>query len=629
MMETSMLNRRVSRRDCLMGAGIGAMGALALGLTAGCSPTSEPLTETGCFETSRSWDDEYDVVIVGGGGAGMSAAIEAADAGARVLIVEKAPKAEAGGNSRVSGEWFFDITDPDRALEVLEAGNGDYENRGGIETIVARTVELTDWLVSLGGNAGDIVTYDFDEWEEFPLEGLRLASLTEQPGAVWSLLKQAVKDRANAITIWYDAPCTQLIADPDTGIVHGCVARVGEDDLSVRARNGVVLACGGFENSPVEHQNYFNMTRVYPIGSPYNTGDGLVLSSQVGARLWHMANYAGCDIGFVNPDTGIAAGEMMDFSHAIVVGSDGHRFRNEANPGVRHGKVYTHGAFDYLPMPETMFCILDEEGRKAAPLYTTWSDGNEDELAAGWLKAADSIEELAAQLGLDGAALTETIERYNRSCAAGVDEEQGRTADTLFPVATAPFYGFPVDHVLWNTLGGPERNAQCEIIGWSNEPIPHLYGAGEFGSFFGRIDSSGYCFTECLATGREAGVRAAEAKDDVWSGSVMEGRQPTYAPSVEEDEIDVETLAAAGELVGSAEGKGGPVVVRIDVAGDRLSGVEVVSAQETEGIGTKAIEQMPERLMGLSKDEIDAVDAVAGATVTSEAIKQAVKEAWK
>ena len=213
------------------------------------------------------------------------------------------------------------------------------------------------------------------------------------------------------------------------------------------------------------------------------------------SRFWHMANYAGCDIGFVNPDTGIAAGEMMDFSHAIVVGSDGHCFRNEANPGVRHGKVYTHGAFDYLPMPETMFCILDEEGRKAAPLYPTWSDGNEDELAAGWLTAADAIEELAAQLGLDGAVLAETIERYNRSCAAGVDEEQGRAADTLFPVATAPFYGFPVDDVLWNTLGGPERNAQCEI--------------------------------------------------------------------------------------------------------------------------------------GLSKDEIDAVDAVSGATVTSEAIKQAVKEAWK
>lgn len=63
------------------------------------------------------------------------------------------------------------------------------------------------------------------------------------PGAVWSLIKQAVKDRANAITIWYDVPCTQLIADPDAGIVHGHVARVGEDDLSIRARNGVVLAC--------------------------------------------------------------------------------------------------------------------------------------------------------------------------------------------------------------------------------------------------------------------------------------------------------------------------------------------------------------------------------------------------
>lgn len=525
----------ISRRSFVGAAGASAA-AIGGSLLAGTAPLASATEGTdGSFELSRDWDDEYDVVIVGFGGAGASAAIEAADAGAKVLLMDKDSENFAGGNSRVSGAWFFSISDKDKAIAAITKGNGGYEDNGGIEMIVNRAADLPDWFESLGASKDDIITYDYDEWEQFPIDGYQCASLTEEEDAVWQLLKSAVQQRSDAITVWYDARCTQIIVDPDTGIAHGCVVEVDGQTLSVRAKNGVILACGGFENSPVDHQNYLAMTRVYPIGSPDNTGDGIALATSAGARLWHMSNYAGCDIGFVNPDTEIAAGQFMDFTYAIVVGDDAKRFRNETNSGIHHGKAYVHGAFTGLPMPENMFCILDDDGRKAAPLYPAWSDENQDEIDDGWIIQADSIEELADDLGLDAEALAETIEEYNGYCASGEDADFGRSADTLFPIETAPFCALKVNHVMWNTFGGAERNAQCQVIGWDGEPIPHLYSAGEFGSFYGRIDSSGYAFTECLTSGQEAGTNAAAAKDDVYAGSVMEGKSPTYvAPATEE-----------------------------------------------------------------------------------------------
>jgi succinate dehydrogenase/fumarate reductase flavoprotein subunit len=165
------------------------------------------------------------------------------------------------------------------------------------------------------------------------------------------------------------------------------------------------------------------------------------------------------------------------------------------------------------------FLICDEDGRRMYPLGKAtsndrgiryeWSDDNEKEVELGMLKRADTLEGLAIALGLDPGPLTESVGRWNDLCARGVDEDFGRPAGSMTPIARPPFYGAPVWATLSNTQGGPVHDALSRIIDVYGNPIPRLYAAGELGSSFGHLYLSGGNIAECFVTGRIAGRHAA------------------------------------------------------------------------------------------------------------------------
>ncbi len=474
----------------------------------------------------------------------------------------------------------------------------------------------------------------YAEYPEYPgaaAIGLTIVKAPGGDGRLYGLIQANVKKRADKIDVWFEAPATKLLQDRDTGIVHGVVAKVNGKTVNIRAKNGVVLATGGYENNPDMFRNFANTPVAYAKGARFNTGDGILMAMDVDARLVNMANNNGPDPNVLNPETGISFGYMTAGSkdsawggpaftrhNVIMVGADGKRFWNETEK-TKHGRIKFHNDYRHLQMPDPAFMIFDDEARTTSRVYGAWSEGAVKEIESGLVKKADTIEELAKLVGIDPDGLRAQIDRYNAFCKAGVDQEFGRSAKLLKPLLKAPFYAVEVVPTYTNTQGGPERDETAAILSRSGERIPHLYGAGELGSIFSHKYNGTGNIGESLIFGRIAGASAAQVKTDVSQESVLTG--PGFKPAA----AKAEAKSEAGEKVGRARGMGGDVVLGVRTKDGKISAVRVIEANETPGIGTKALERLPEEAVRTNGK----VDTVSGATVTSDAFRAALEDALR
>ena len=476
------------------------------------------------------WDREADVVVVGFGAAGVAASVTAHDLGADVLLLEKAPEGKEGGNTRVAGQGYLNTSSADKAVEYLTALCGPYTVPEKMIRVWAEEMCLNnDWLASLGG--------DPQEHQHQPV-GIEFPDL---PGSdcvhkfhdgptygysyTWKRFESLVRERP--IPISYETPGRELIQDGETRAILGVRAERDGADLFVKARKGVVLTCGGFENNQQMIRDYLpGMPYCYTSGSPYNEGDGISMAMAVGADLWHMNNFAGPSMALKVPEIPTTLSmQALHFSKEmaggmIVVGPDGGRFCDEKFK-TRHGKVPMNGKWRPLSTPVPMFMVFDRGMMEAGPLYDMnpshgwtpvveryeWSDDNSAELAKGWIKSADAVAGLAEAIGLDGGALEDTVARWNADCDAGEDRAFGRTL-MLAPLADPPFYAVELSPSMLNTQGGPRRNEKAEVLRPDGTPIPRLYSAGELGSIYSYLYQGTGNIGECLAFGRIAARNA-------------------------------------------------------------------------------------------------------------------------
>ena len=588
------------------------------------------------FVSSIDWNAEYDVVVIGYGGSGSNAAISAADAGAKVLLTEKAPKGSEGGNMRVSGQIALSIVDREKAIEYFKGLRGDFDSQTdeNIEAYVDGLMGNEDWLISLGANPDEMGHSVYTEYPEIPNgEAMQFVSLHGKmwQGDMWPLFAENVKKRSDKIDVWYNSPAVGLIQDPTTKVIHGVKVEHEGQTYNVRAINGVVMAMGGFENSDEILENYAQLGDCYPKGTPYNTGDGVKMAIEVGANLWHMSNLAGPDVNFINPDTGIAAGYMFTretsapqynaftTGSVIIVGGDGTRFMQETFT-TRHGHVNVGGQYFSLQIPKNSWCVFDEKARLNMPAYPSWSEGMVDEIEKGWIVKANSLEELAELMNIDADSLKAQVDRYNQYCADGYDPEYKVPAKFLIPIdAEGPYYAFPVKATLTNTMGGAKRDAECRVLDTHDQPIPHLYSCGEFGSFFIDLYNGAGNVGEAIYTGKIAGANAAAEKADAIHDSKMGANTPV------DFRIADETFEASeNEFLGTATGMGGDLVVKVKMSGDQIESVEILSNHETVGVADRALAEIPQKIVETQSTE---VDTVAGATITSNAIMNAVRNA--
>ncbi|MBQ4088613.1 MAG: FAD-binding protein, partial [Clostridia bacterium] len=634
--------KNISRRDFLKG------GAAMSLLTAMGGASLAAAEESYTYADTIKWDAQYDVVVLGMGFAGMNAAIAAADAGASVLLAEKMEEGKAGGNSKVCGQLFaygnrdYEATKayyqdlaggrnvPDAMFEVLVNGVTNMWDTLKNKLFDGNDAEFVDW------SPHPVVKYMSPEYPEF--SGSNKISLCTTHGGLgdsflFGKTKEAVIARKDNIDVWYESPALELIQEPMTGTVIGVsISRKGET-RKVRALNGVCVCTGGFENNKEMLLQYINLLNTVPCGGLYNTGDGILMCQRAGAQLWHMAVYEGiggigsCTYNVPDGRNAVIVANCRQNTEntgaTIIVGTDGYRFMNESEVP-RHGHVYENGIWENPRYTNKMFLIYDK-----TQYELTISEGN---LAEEWQNTAipaASIEELAEKTGCKPEVLKDTIESFNRFAENGKDDKHHREAHTMRAFDGEMYYAIPLKTSILNTQGGPRRNENAEILNTHGDPIPHLYSAGEMGGITACMYQGGTNIAECFIFGEIAGKNAAAAKEALPVYTAAAKVESTPLTLGMDTDIGASKVydVAEGQYIGTGTGMSG-ITVRVTMTDGKISVVEVLEQNETVGIGDKAIAELPGKFVGCATaEEIDAVDGVSGATVTSKALKEAVKAA--
>ncbi len=504
------------------------------------------------------WDREADVVVVGAGYAGCNAAIASHDAGAKTLILEKAPEQFAGGNSSVSGGGMSipsDIEDARKYYRALAFGTVPEDlvadmaeamlqvpaqlKKIGIDTAPvqmgsakpankpasAAPVRVPSGLSLLPGAGGNRI------YAIVPPKGYARMGTGKE---LYLAHKTCLQNRS--IDVLYETPAKELVQNPADKSILGVVAEQNGRQIYVKARKAVVLACGGYEAN-YEMQVYFNFPgiKIYPWGSPYNTGDGIKMMSEVGAPLWHTCNleWDGPCVKAPSEKFGISvmAGICTNAGvpgNYILVNKYGKRFMNDTKSltHIKESLELTYFDHERVEYPNQPFYIIFDEAYRAkqalVPKNTfqwnhvhkvvEWSSDNTAEIEKGWVLKADTIKELASKMGIDSAGLETTVSKYNGYCQSGNDPDFKRRPENLFPVSSPPYYAAELALTVTNTQGGPKHNGRAQTLNKDNKPIPRLYSAGEFGSFFGFLYPGGSNIPEAIAFGRIAGENAAAEK---------------------------------------------------------------------------------------------------------------------
>jgi succinate dehydrogenase/fumarate reductase flavoprotein subunit len=481
-----------------------------------------------------------DVIVVGYGAAGGSAALTAYDNGAKTLILEKMD--QPGGNSLVSSAMMVypqDPTDVDKLTGYLtEVCNGVVDPEL-IQTFVTGLMENEAWFETLGG---ELEVYDYKTQDpsysyyipdvtffQIPqAQGLNLvlkhlkqtATVPEPTGGsrVWHLLNREIEKRD--IKVLRSTPVKRLVKN-DAGEIIGVMATVEGQDYFFEARKAVIMTCGGFEYNDALKWDNLRPQPVHTLGNPSNTGDGIQMVQEIGAALWHMSAQAST-FGFRPPDWEAGFALTLRQPGFIYVDKYGNRFIDETRLEAHNASFATDyfdlRNYEYPRLPS--FLIMDEENACGKPLAMNifsynvvvkgyvWSADNSEEIKKGWIVRADTLAKLGKLLNIDEATLQETLTRYNNFCRTGVDADFGRSSTAMKPIKP-PYYAMRLEPLLYNTQGGPRRDQEARVLAPDGSPIPRLYAAGEFGSIWGFRYQTSTNFSETLVYGRLAGKNAA------------------------------------------------------------------------------------------------------------------------
>jgi succinate dehydrogenase/fumarate reductase flavoprotein subunit len=500
------------------------------------------------------FDETFDVIVIGFGFAGAFSAIRAADAGRRVLLAEK--QAVPGGISICSYGSMRCARSADDAFAYLKATNAGRtpqdvlralaDGMTGIEQEIRKLAEVNGAKVGTRDNGGN---YPFPGHDTFydtnivevpgfdDAQALYPHFRGGRSGNGWRVMKVLQDNVAKRdIEVRCAFAAERLIANTGREVLGVWFRDKSGRAVAVKARCGVILACGGFESSAEMKEQYWEKAPVLPVATTANTGDGIRMAQDLGAELWHMWHYHGA-YGFKCPSPEIPLSlrvkRLPDWFPGregaatvkmcwIIVDLDGRRYMNEYPP---YAQDTAHRPMEYYDPARQVFpripsrLVFDENGRKLYPIgqaiYNTvgldfeWSEDNLREVGLGIVKTADTIKELAPLMNIAPEVLRATIERWNASCRRGCDEEFGRPRGTMMPIDAPPYYIGEIWPMVSNTQGGPVHNAHRQIVDVFRRPIPRLYSAGELGSAFGFLYLSGGNLSECVIGGRIAGRGAA------------------------------------------------------------------------------------------------------------------------
>jgi len=460
---------------------------------------------------------DYDIIIVGGGGAGMTAALHAHEAGASVMILEADDK--LGGATRLSGGVVYAAgTSVQEAQGITDSAQDMYdyimtlnawETRPDIiRTFARRSADSVEWLIGLGAEYQWVVKSGVDT--------VPRGHCTVGAGdAIGRILVNAVG--AKGIETALNTRVERLLVNED-----GRVVGVHASGIDLHART-VILTTGGFGNSPGMRAKYFPSAAqhgdiVYAVhaDAPFILGDGITLGEAVGAAI------TGHDTGLVLPSAGLVPNSVEAFlpPWCMLVNDDGHRFMPENAPYAVSGYLINaqRNAHAWAIFDETTLVAGSADKRFSDPYHTgevsqTWDeDLIRRHAATGKVRTAPTLEALADRIGVDRLALAETTRRYNADAHAGADTEWDKQAPRYFPIEQAPYFAVEVRaSVIGQTSAGLDIDRTTRVRDSRGAVIPGLFAAGEtVGCIQGhRYSGGGMGVGNALTFGRIAGEEAA------------------------------------------------------------------------------------------------------------------------
>ena len=489
-------------------------------------------------------EPNYDVIILGGGNAGLCAAIAALEKGAKVLVLEKAPEYFRGGNTYFTGgiircayngiedikKLIPDMTPEEEAsVEV-----GSYSEDEFYDDLMRVTEGLSDpdlaqllvseshptlqWLREHGVRF--VLAFGrqaFKRGDKFHFWG---GLLVEAVGAGKGLSDQQfeVCERMG-MEIRYDTKGVKLIQD-QTGQVTGVTVKGpnGFEDLSAKS---IVLACGGFESNPEMRTRYlgqgWELAKVR--GIPYNTGDGIKMALDIGAQSY--GHWSGCHAvawDLNAPPTGDRTVTELFQKHSypfgLIVNIEGKRFVDEG----ADFRNYTYAKYGREILNQPLGFAAQIFDQKVVHLLR--DEYHIQQVTKG---EANTLEELAEQLGMDPQNFVETVNAYNAACQEHLEYNptvlDGKCTDGVtppksnwaLPIDSPPYLGFAVTCGITFTFGGLRINPRGQVLDTEDAEIPGLYAAGELvGGLYYHNYPGGSGLASGAVLGKVAGTSAAE-----------------------------------------------------------------------------------------------------------------------
>ena len=466
----------------------------------------------GAAKTTVTLEDKtYDVVVLGAGGAGLSAAIEAQAAGANVVVIEKMPY--VGGNTILSyaelacpNNWLQEeqgIEDsPELMAKEMWEGGGKVAKKEMVDIVVNNATAAAEWLRDeIGVKYQDYLVQEGGHSVPRAVEPIELG-----PGMINPLKDYA---ESHGVEIMLNTKAEELIQD-ETGKVVGVQVSQGDQTATISANNSVVLATGGF-GANVEMREHYNTrwetldASVKTTNSPAIVGDGIVMAEKIGAHLINMEHIQ--LYPFNNPITGVFYGiEAPSWSSEglIYVNKDGKRFVNEvAMRDVRAEGILAQGGLVYA--------IYNQEVADRLNLEEKFADEYARCLEDGVFFKADTLEEVADHYGINTENLVETMAKYNEGIENNNDEF-GRTT-SMVTMKEGPWFILEGVVSVHHTMGGVEINENAEVLDVEGNVMPGLFAAGEVtGSIHGNNRVGTCAIADITVFGRIAGRNAAAAK---------------------------------------------------------------------------------------------------------------------
>ena len=428
-----------------------------------------------------------DVVVVGGGGAGMSAAVRLAELGQQVILFEKASFlggaiSVSGGNQVIMGSQLqADNGVEDDSVESMVAdfeANGAGKNNEEILTLFAENVgAATDWLVASCGIEFDAGLHQLGEYSHN-----RELAYTGGGAGFAERMRKAV-ERSGA-TVYLSTKVESLLVEDGAVVGVKAVSTDGTKEYTVHAAN-VVLATGGYGNNKDMLTDEMKSALYY--GPSTSTGDGIRMAEAVNAQTANM-EYGKRYPNGIEVDTGIAkstiAGNIVGWTmSAILVNADGNRVVNEkaSNRTILEEELQQPGGMLYLLLDSETFEVWKT---KLAPAGISEGD-IEKYLAANGTTTpvfahGETLEEAAAAAGVNAENLAATVEKYNSFVEKGEDADFGRNASYLtMKIGAGPYYLIEQKPRFATTMGGLVVNTNMQVLNQDGNAISGLYAAGE------------------------------------------------------------------------------------------------------------------------------------------------------